>query len=511
MPKTDDIISEYEAATITMMSPTLLKWLTSHAPKSGVSRKLKIARTEKDRTFYDRKEVAAFDSWLKQPWPRKDGKRPSIPSAIRKEIRVEANGACVICHGHKDTCEAAHIDPVAKTDNNHPENLVWLCSNHHTAYDKGLFGPKVGEADFVASLKEVLRRYKVMQWRMQADLAITALTALENCALLRKQLAAAKTEEQIKAVEVVAQDVLDKLPSLAPISTEDPRYAGYQAVRLKINKLARSRKPIRQRLTSASEVRQEYVAALGMVACPLCNATGKHAGEDCPVCCGDREVEKSDVAKINLDQFRYVTCSICEGDGLHDGEVCPACGGDGEMERRFADRVDPSDYSKVNCPVCDGSRKYLGDDCQACDAEGEMDRRHADQIDVGEYQIVDCPLCEGLGMYENSDCPECRGERTMQRRFADRVDVRDYTNVDCPVCKGKGKLRGDDCPACDGIGQFERRYLDRVDRREYDLVDCPVCKNKTKHGRDECSACNGEGEMERRFADQIDPQEYRRQ
>jgi hypothetical protein len=37
-------LSEYEAACVTGMSPELLRWLTSNAPKSGIKRKLKVAK-----------------------------------------------------------------------------------------------------------------------------------------------------------------------------------------------------------------------------------------------------------------------------------------------------------------------------------------------------------------------------------------------------------------------------------------------------------------------------------
>jgi len=40
---------------------------------------------------------------------------------------------------------------VHKSKNNHPENLLWLCSNHHTAYDDGLFGPDEESAECVVS------------------------------------------------------------------------------------------------------------------------------------------------------------------------------------------------------------------------------------------------------------------------------------------------------------------------------------------------------------------------
>ncbi len=136
------LLDQYEAAARVGLSPSLLRWLTKHAPKHGDTRKLKVSKIEHDVYFFDEQELLSFDAWLKLPWPKSEkAKRPGIPDGIRDEIRIEANGACAICHGHKDTCQAAHVDPVARSKNNHPENLIHLCSNDHIAYDDGLFGP----------------------------------------------------------------------------------------------------------------------------------------------------------------------------------------------------------------------------------------------------------------------------------------------------------------------------------------------------------------------------------
>ena len=78
-----------------------------------------------------------------------------------------------------------------------PENLLWLCSNHHIAYDDGLFGPDAENAEFVVSFKKVLHRYKLLLWRTQHKISSKLLTVLEDCDALEKQLAAAKTKEQI--------------------------------------------------------------------------------------------------------------------------------------------------------------------------------------------------------------------------------------------------------------------------------------------------------------------------
>ena len=502
-----DVISEYEAAAVTAMSPTLLKWLTSYAPKHGSKRKLTVARQEDGVTYFERDEVVAFDAWLKQPWPRKNGARPNIPSAIRDEVRIEANGACAICQQHKGSCEAAHLDPVAKSDNNHPENLLWLCSNHHTVYDKGLFGPDKENAAFVAAFKQALTRHKVQLWRMQHRLSVKAITLLETCVLMNEQLQRATTKTQIKAIKDIARKTLDAIPVLAPVSDEDPKKSDHDALAVEFAQLRSDKVPVAKRLRNAGRVREKFVAAYSYVECPVCDATGRHDGQDCPVCLGDRQVEKSDVRRIDLDQYRKVECPLCEGDGEHDHEPCPACGGEGSMDKRYADYVDTRDYETVDCPLCEGKATYNGDDCPACRGEGEMARQQSNNIDLCQYDEVDCPLCEGKGRWDGEDCPECRGYRQMQRRFADEVNIRGYEMVECSLCNGKGRHRGEDCPVCNAEREISRHARDGVDLREYQLVSCPVCAGHRRKV-DDCNACHGEGEMERRFADRIDPSDY---
>jgi len=66
------------------MSPELPKWLAGHSPKHGIKHKLKVAKQGKNVTFYNRAELLSFDNWLKQPWPRKDGKRPTFRPPLAK-------------------------------------------------------------------------------------------------------------------------------------------------------------------------------------------------------------------------------------------------------------------------------------------------------------------------------------------------------------------------------------------------------------------------------------------
>lgn len=508
MATAPEIISEYEAAALVAMSPDLLRWMTSYAPKTGVKTKLKIARKEDDRIFYNRDEILSFDAFLRQPWPAKTGKRPNIPTKIRDEIRVEANGECAMCCQHGNKCEAAHLVPVATTQSNHPENLLWLCANHHTSYDKGHYGPKLGDEEFVAYQKKLLRRFRVAQWQMQAELSVKLIGALETCALLSSQLERAPTAEQVAAVESVANRFLAGLPSMAPVSKTDSRHAEFEKLSFEIDQLSSSTIPVRTRLLRAADVRDEYAAAMGMVACPLCNATGSYDGGDCPVCEGDRQISKDDLEHLDLRQYATVSCPLCEGARVHNGDTCPACGGEGDMERRQAEWIDLRDYNQVECPICDGEKTFNGEECRACWGEGFLERRDADKIDRREYDIISCPLCCGSGKHEHEECPACRGERKMLRRDATEIDLRDYQLVDCPVCNGSRYVRGDDCPACGGAGRIDRRICERIEVRDYHLVDCPVCKNDINR-RYDCRACHGEGQMERRFKDRLDLSDYR--
>ena len=413
-----ELISEYKAAALTAMSPTLLRWLTSHAPKHGSKRKLKVAHIDKETYFFDKEEVIEFNSWLKNPWSRNVSRRPHMPAGIRREIKEEANGACAICQSHKDTCEAAHLDPIAKSENNHPENLLWLYANHHTAYDTGCFGPDEENREFVTSFKQVLRRYRVMLWRIQDEVSHKLFVVLGNCDGLKRQLDAAKTKEQVEIVEKIATETLAVLPALAPLSKADPNYAVYETISADAMALKKSKSNIAARLRKAQRIRKDYVAAFGFVMCPLCKGSGRHEGTDCPVCCGDQELEQRFADIVDVRAYEQVECPVCEGEGSLAGEPCPACGGDARIARRDADSIDLRDYEEVDCPLCDGEGRYARDDCPACGGEARLTRRDADSIDLRDYEEVDCPLCDGEGRYARDDCPACGGEAQMARRDA---------------------------------------------------------------------------------------------
>jgi DnaJ-class molecular chaperone len=504
------LLNEYEAAVLVGMSPRLLHWFTQHAPKQGKSRKLRPARQSNDVAFYDENELLKFNEWLRQPWPHKKGKRPPVPSGIREEVQIEANGECAICNSNRDSCQAAHLDPVSKSKNNHPENLLWLCSNHHIVYDDGLFGPDTENEDFVASFKTVLHRHKAMLWRMQDEVSRKLFVFLEDCNRLSTQLEHAKTPTQVRAIEKIARETLAMIPKLGPVSRKDPAYKAYKSISPGLSNLTQSEKndTVPATLQKARSIRKKYVIALGFVPCPLCEATGSYDGFDCPVCNGDREIDRKIAKTIDTDLYRKVECPLCRGVGRFRGEDCPECEGEGKLQRRYAERIDVDKYTVVKCPLCMGSGEFRNNDCPECNGEGKMEAWQADQVEVAKYKEVECPLCEGSGEFRNHDCPECGGDGTMEAWQADQVDLSKYARVDCPLCNGSGQFRNHDCPECGGDRTMEAWQADQVDLSKYARVDCPLCNGSGQVRNHDCPECGGDGTMEARQADQVDLSKY---
>ncbi|RYG87771.1 MAG: hypothetical protein EON58_20455, partial [Alphaproteobacteria bacterium] len=379
-----DELNEFQAASLVGMSPTLLKWFVSYAPKHASNRKLK-ARKYKKRYFFDRAELEGFNDWLSLPWPSKNGDRPPVPSGIKSEIQEEAHGECAICHGNANSCEAAHIDPVASSKNNHPDNLIWLCANHHTKFDKHGYGPKAENAAFVKSFKHVLTYYRRAVWELQAEVTGSLFTILKACESLNLQIGAASSAEERASIKKLATKVLVAVPTMAPTSKQDPGYAAFEAMKPKFKALAGSStetKDLQTTLTFAVEVKEEYAQRAGYVDCPLCEGRGHYRQMDCPECGGEAELTKAQAASIDLSRYALVDCPLCDGSRHFRGDDCPACGGDGEMEQRYADQLDTRDWEEVDCPVCEGTGSLHGYTCHPCGGDGRMDRQDADRIDV---------------------------------------------------------------------------------------------------------------------------------
>lgn len=495
-------LNEFQAASLVGLSPKLLRWLTSYAAKPDSDRKLK-AREEGGRLYMKQDEVEGFNDWLKLPWPSKDGSRPPVPTGIKREIQEEAGGECAICHNNANSCEAAHIVPLAKSKNNHPDNLIWLCANHHTKFDKHTYGPKPENATFVKGFKQAMTYYRRALWELQAEVTGRLFTVLKACEILNMQLKAATTAEEVSTVSKLATNALSQMVKMAPSSKMDPDYAAFKVMKPQFIALAKKStkaQDIGATLRLATTVKEEFAQRAGYVRCPLCEGRGHYKGEDCPACGGEAELTKAEALAVDLSRYALVDCPLCHGSHLFRGQDCPACSGDGQLEERYADQVDSREWDEVDCPVCEGSGMLRGDICNACGGDRRMERQQRDQIDTRDYALIKCPLCKGKGTFRGDDCPECHGECKMERRLADQVDTSNYEPVQCLICKGTGEWCGRPCRACGGEGKLDRAHADQINLSDYKMIKCPTCRRKDS---DFCQTCGGEGEIPRFIADEL--------
>lgn len=488
-----NLLNKYQAAALLDISPKLIEYFTKKTVKSKDNRKL-IAKITKPELLFEKNDLEGYDNWLRAPWPAPPKKRPHLPDAIREEIKQESNFECAICCKSGEAGEAAHIEPVRQGKCNHPHNLIWLCSNHHTKFDNGCWGPKENSVEVVRSIKNTLLHFNRFAWQSQADISQQIATILHICKELLEQLKTGVKEDEASAINRIAEKLLDLLPNLTEKQKSKSTKQTLEQLSEDIEQERIKPKPnTRRKLEIATSYEEEYLDKSGLKRCPLCLGENHIYHYDCPVCGGDGSIRSN--VYPDLSPFERIKCKLCKGSGLNNHMTCPVCVGDGEIERRFDEVIDYSQYDDVECPLCEGTTKHNYDDCPVCNAEGYLPQRVAFNVDTREYDEVECPLCEARGIYNHDTCPACRGDRYMQRRFARDVDISEYQDKKCPACKGKRTLYGEECPLCRGDGSIPAHIADQTDISLYKLVKCPACKGKRQFHGDDCTSCNGEGTM----------------
>ncbi|WP_081963163.1 HNH endonuclease signature motif containing protein [Pseudomonas sp. ML96] len=483
----------YEAAVFLELSPTLLEYFTKNSVKTGDTRKLQCSKVG-ELLLFDKNELENYNAWLKSPWPTPPkSNRPYIPKGIREDLKQEARLQCALCLQNGDSCEAAHIEPSHKSKCNHPHNLIWLCSNHHTKFDNGHLGPKGADNQDILRIKGYLITFRRLFWTTQSEATQQLASVLRICGELKTRLSQPFSPAH-ERFEQLAEEALQIVPALTKSSET-------QKVKPVLDKIIHELSAERLRkdstttstLSKVASFENEFLQESGLVRCPLCAQRGSVNSYDCPVCNGEGTIDED--IDVDLREFDLVQCGLCEGKGRYHFDECGVCGGEGELERRYEERVDYSQYDLVDCPVCYGNGRFHGDFCRICDGDKKVLRRYAESIDMSDYEHDDCPLCEGSGRHNGGDCPYCHGERQVLRKYAQDFDPSLYAEVKCPACKGKGTLYGEDCIACGGERYMSSGQADDLDLSLYKLEVCPKCKGKSKNSYRECSYCNNEGEL----------------
>lgn len=92
-------------------------------------------------------------------------RRPDVPRAMEREVLVEAGHRCAIPTCGAETTEIAHIVPWATVREHTFDNLIALCPNCHTRFDKGQID-RQSMLRYKANLSVVSGRYGDLEQRV---------------------------------------------------------------------------------------------------------------------------------------------------------------------------------------------------------------------------------------------------------------------------------------------------------------------------------------------------------
>ena len=497
-----ELLNEYEAAILLKMSPNLLKWFTSYAPKYQDNRKLKCVNRDGD-LFYSPKDLLEFDQFLSEPWPSKARvARPNVPSGIEEEIKSESNFRCAICDHTQGTI--AHIDPIYNSKNNHPHNLIYLCPNCHALYDKkkGLTRKQI------QNLKDDILQTKLVIWKSYTSL-------LDSISCLIKELETVSTYDfnNKNLKEQMICELLDEINKhVAKEFNDHPRdikkhekHKTYENYKNNLREILSENRDVVQKVINE---RNAYIVKSDEAECPLCEGSGVHNDWPCPVCRGVGTVDQRALDHIDLSPYEQEECPLCEGSGDHNDWRCPICRGVGTVDQRALDHIDLSLYEQEECPLCEGSGDHNDWPCPVCRGVGTVDQRALDHIDLSPYEQEECPLCEGSGDHNDWPCPVCRGVGTVDQEALDHIDLSPYEQEECPLCKGSGDHNNRPCPVCRGVGTVDQEALDHIDLSPYEQEECPLCEGSGEHNDWPCPVCAGVGTVDQEALDHIDLSPY---
>ena len=96
--------------------------------------------------------------------------RPSIPTELKRRLLVEAGHRCAIPTCRTFTTEFAHIEPWATVQDHSYENLIVLCPNCHSRFDKGEMDKK-SMFMYKDNLRYVVERYSKFELDVLLELS----------------------------------------------------------------------------------------------------------------------------------------------------------------------------------------------------------------------------------------------------------------------------------------------------------------------------------------------------
>jgi hypothetical protein len=295
------LLTKIEAAISLGIGMELLERCCSKCLKHGEDRILPLVHTDQG-DMIDEKELDGFRRYLNDPWPlSKNGTRPSIPEVLKEDIRRESHLSCAIC-GYMDNGEVAHIEAVADSLNNSPDNLIYLCPNHHTKYDLGYKPSSNVTEEEVRAAKLIKRRSRRRMMRCE-DNVTKALTSLLNAiAKIQEELKKNPTANMVSILETEVRTLLEMVPELSITAQGEGQKdvtvdASETLLREKAPSFAKATlgikpastsKDVRDAVTQLVDLSEDVLIDLDEVDCPRCGGRGMTGliGDLCAYCKG---------------------------------------------------------------------------------------------------------------------------------------------------------------------------------------------------------------------------------
>jgi len=426
-----------EAAIKSGFSAELLESLATRCPKPREHRVLQTSQIGGD-VYIDDGELDDYLIYLRSPWPVSKGAgRPRVPDAIARDVREECHHACAIC-GDMNNGEVAHIDPVADTLNNSPDNLLLLCPNHHTEYDYGYKVSSNLTREIVLATKTTKRASRRRMLQYEGNVAGMLRSIVQR---IRKLDSDARAEEDdgLRTTYVTELEALLRaVPELAHAAQEaaakDEHFATEEAALVKVApKLFAATQGIATASTNPQTAAASVISAsadlidLDEVDCPHCGGAGTTGliGNYCAFCGGSQVVSTSKADGYDRKAIDEVECPHCGGDGTTGmaGNICAFCGGSQVVSTTKADGYDRKAIDEVECPHCggDGTTGLAGNYCAFCKGSQVVSASKADGYDPVEIDEVGCPRCGGSGTkgFVGDVCKLCRGKTVVTTVVAD--------------------------------------------------------------------------------------------
>lgn len=515
------LLSKIESAIALGISVELLDSFVQKCPKPQSTQTLP-KKTIDGHDYFDEEDLHKYRRFLAEPWPKPaTGKRPHIPEAIKEDIRQESHHQCAIC-GLMNGGEIAHIDAVAHTLNNSPDNLILLCPNHHTQFDYGGFTVLTPQnnvsREVILSAKRLKRNSRARMMRMEAGVGKVCLSLIKALSEIEAKLKVA--DPASLNVSVYMTEAKNLMGAISQLSRQAQEAGKSDRSPDSLDRLLEKSAPmigkhaagnfttatdarVRSAIVSVVDAAQDALVEIDEVDCPHCDGRGVTGlnTDFCAYCRGSQQITAARAEAYDPDDIDEVDCPHCDGRGTTglNTDYCVFCHGSQKVTSARAESYDPEDIDAVPCPHCNG-RGITGlnsDYCAYCHGSQTVTAERARAYDSDDVDEVQCPHCEGRGVTGlNTDCcAYCRGSQVVTAARAEAYDPEDIDEVDCPHCDGRGTtgLNTDYCAYCRGSQKVTSLRAESYDRDSIDEVECPHCRGHGTTGLNGtvCVLCGG--------------------